>query len=130
MNRILLIEDNQSCASFIKIILEREAMEVTVVPDSEEALRVVRPGEFGLIVTDLGLPHLGGTNLLERLRAAAQETPILVVSGSYVRPMLEDLQAAGATDAMAKPFHFPEFVRKVREMLGHRSGQPCRLTAA
>ena len=129
MNRILLIEDNQSCASFVKIILEREGMDVTIVPDSEEALRMAKPGEFGVIITDLGLPHLGGTNLLERLRAAVVETPIFVVSGSYVPPMLEDLQAAGATDAMAKPFHFPEFVRKVRAMLGH-TNQARPLTAA
>jgi DNA-binding NtrC family response regulator len=117
MHRILLLEDNEGYASFLGTMLSDEGFEVSAFNCSLAALAVLDQRIFSAIITDLSLPQLGGTNLVERIREAAPQTPIIVISGFYFPTMLQELRVAGATDAVAKPFRFDMFVQKLKTVI-------------
>lgn len=116
MNRVLLLDDNRDFAEFLETMFREEGYEVWAYTSPYAALAAAEELTFSVIVTDLGLPGVGGTNLVEQFRNAAPATPIVVLSGYYFSSMLEELQAAGATDALGKPFPFTDLLRKVRAL--------------
>jgi two-component system copper resistance phosphate regulon response regulator CusR len=115
--RILLIEDDDKVARAVVTGLEAERFAVDRCADGLEGLESARLGPYDLIVLDLMLPGLGGTELLTRLRRVKPEVPILILTA---RDAVSDKIAnfeAGADDYLTKPFAFAELVVRVKALL-------------
>ncbi len=115
--RILVVEDEEKVASFIRRGLEEERYAVDVALDGEEGLQLAETNPYDVIVLDLMLPGLDGFRFIQRLRAQEIATPILVLTardsvGDKVRGL--DL---GADDYLTKPFAFAELLARVRALL-------------
>ncbi len=115
--RILVVEDEEKVASFIRRGLEEERYAVDVALDGEEGLQFAETNPYDVIVLDLMLPGLDGFRFIQRLRAQDIATPILVLTardsvGDKVRGL--DL---GADDYLTKPFAFAELLARVRALL-------------
>src|SRR5699024_4283530 len=88
-----------------------------------EGLNLALSGEFDLVVLDIGLPRLGGFEILQRLNDERPQLPVVVLTA---RDSVSDTVAAlegGAADYMAKPFRFDELLARIRLRL--RSGSPA-----
>ncbi len=114
MSRILIAEDDRGIADFIERGLTAAGYACDVIDSGPAAFAMARSGDFNLMILDLGLPHMDGTDVLEQLRALRVSLPIIVLTA---RTKVEDRVQAlegGADDYMPKPFQFAELLARVR----------------
>ena len=115
--RILLIEDDEKVARAVSKGLEAERFAVDRVGDGLDGLHASREVPYDLVILDLMLPGLSGTELLVRLRQTNKEVPVLVLTA---RDAVSDKIAnfeAGADDYLTKPFAFAELAVRVKALL-------------
>lgn len=120
--RVLVVEDEAVLAQQLRARLGEEGMAVDLAADGHEGLYFGQEYDYDVAVIDLGLPQLDGVTLIERLRAAARHFPVLILTA---RDSWQDKVAgleAGADDYLAKPFHFPELVARLRALVRRASG--------
>jgi two-component system OmpR family response regulator len=121
--RILIVEDDAALASGIARILEGEGHAVDVMARGEQAVLGARQERFDVILLDIGLPGIDGFEVLRRLRAAGDRTPVLVLTA---RDALDDRVHGldlGADDYLAKPFAMPELAARVRALVRRSQAQ-------
>ncbi len=120
---VLVVEDEPALAGVLVDNLEAEGFAVRWSRDGvdgEERWHGGAEGPPDLVVLDVMLPKLDGFALCERMRAIGDETPVLFLSArGQAEDRVRGLQA-GADDYLAKPFHLPEFLLRVRAMLRRR----------
>lgn len=113
MSRILIAEDEDRIASFVRKGLEAHGFATATVTDGISALELARMGSFDLMVLDIGLPGIDGFEVLRQLRALGSTMPVIVLTA---RTATEDTVAGltrGADDYMHKPFAFEELLARV-----------------
>ena len=121
--RILLVEDDPSIAEGIRASLRQGGHAVDHVADGSQADAALRDHGYDLLVLDLGLPGLDGSEVLQRLRRRGKGLPVLVVTardGLAERIRVLDL---GADDYLVKPFALRELEARVRALLRRASSQ-------
>jgi two-component system OmpR family response regulator len=121
--RILIVEDDAALASGIARILEGEGHAIDVMAKGEQAVLGARQERFDMIILDVGLPGIDGFEVLRRLRAASDRTPVLVLTA---RDALDDRIHGldlGADDYMAKPFEMAELAARVRALVRRSQAQ-------
>jgi DNA-binding response OmpR family regulator len=118
--RILVVEDDQKAARFLKQGLEEEGHVVDVAADGEEGAQLGHLSPYDLIVLDVLLPKKSGLELSRELRREGVETPILMLTGRDSTADIVRGLDAGADDYLAKPFAFDEFVARVRALTRRR----------
>ena len=101
--RILVIDDSENLRSVLRLTLEFRGHEVTAAADGAEALDLARTGGFDLIFCDIEMPAMNGIDFVRRYRADGGGAPIIMLSAESDN-LLRQALAAGATDAIAKPF--------------------------
>ncbi len=122
--RILVVEDEEKVASFIRKGLEEERYAVDVALDGEEGLELALINPYDLVILDLMLPKLDGFRVLEKLREEEVSTPVLVLTAKdNLSDKVRGLDV-GADDYLTKPFAFAELLARVRALL--RRGKPQR----
>jgi len=120
--RILLVEDDESLSSGLKLALERAGYTVEHVKDGLQAVAALADNQFDLAVLDLGLPHLDGTEVLARARRGGNALPVLVLSArDAVRDRILALDL-GADDYLIKPFDVDELLARLRVLERRRAG--------
>jgi len=121
--RILLAEDDSSIADGVSAALRRGGHAVDHVASGQLADAALRDHDYDLLVLDLGLPQLDGSEVLRRLRARGTGMPVLVVTA---RDALEErirVLDLGADDYLVKPFALTEFEARVRALLRRASSK-------
>ncbi|RTQ99175.1 response regulator transcription factor [Halomonas nitroreducens] len=121
--RILLVEDDPSLASGIRLALKPEHYTVDILDDGQTALATLRGDEpFDAVILDLGLPRLDGIAVLERLRRAGNRVPVLVLTArDGIDDRIQGLDS-GADDYLTKPFEVAELKARLRALLRRSQG--------
>jgi len=115
--RILLIEDDEKVARAVSTGLEAEQFAVDRASEGLGGLDLARLGAYDLIILDLMLPGLSGTELLKRLRQVNSDVPVLILTArDAVSEKIANFEA-GADDYLTKPFAFAELVVRVNALL-------------
>jgi DNA-binding response OmpR family regulator len=115
--KILLVEDDPSIMATLKYNLVREGYDMLVASDGAEALTLARSRTPDLIVLDLMLPIMSGTEVCRSLRADGDTVPILMLTArDHEIDRVVGLEI-GADDYMVKPFSIREVIAKVAAML-------------
>lgn len=120
--RILIVEDEQGIAAFLKQGLEEESFAVDVADDGKKGLQLALSGEYDLLLLDWMLPGLSGIELCRQFRKEFTETPIIFLTAKdTLDETIFGLQS-GANDYIKKPFHFEELLERVKVQLRPKSG--------
>ena len=116
MYKILLVEDEDNIASFVKMELEYEGYKVEVCDDGVKGLEFSIENEYDLILLDLMLPKLNGLELCRRLRKV-KDTPIIMLTArDDVMDKVTGFQT-GADDYVSKPFAIEELLARIEALL-------------
>jgi two-component system copper resistance phosphate regulon response regulator CusR len=119
--KILIIEDENKVAEFLRKGFAAEAYSVEIASDGIAGSRMARSGMFDLVILDLMLPGKDGITVLKEIRAEKVEAPVLILSSkSDVQDRVQGLNL-GADDYVPKPFAFSELLARVRSLLRRKS---------
>ena len=114
--RILVIEDEQRIADFLKRGLTYEGFQVDVRGDGESGLKAARDNPPDLVILDWMLPGLDGLEVCRRLRAGGSVSILMLTAKDAVSDRVKGFEA-GADDYVVKPFAFEELIARVRALL-------------
>ena len=115
--RILIIDDDPHFLRVLQRILSGEQFSVTATSNPCEAIELLRPGNFDLIICDLRMPDCDGLNLLQTIRGSGNSIPVIILTAyGEVDTYLEAMNA-GATEYLNKPIKSEELVPVVRKCL-------------
>jgi DNA-binding response OmpR family regulator len=121
--RVLVVEDEESIASFVAMYLEKGGFEVSTVATGEEAIERERAETPALIVLDLGLPDLDGMDVCRRIRQRSDVPILMLTARDDDVDKIVGLEV-GADDYLTKPFNPRELVARVKSIL--RRATPSR----
>jgi len=115
--RILLVEDEEKVARFISLGLKAERFAVDHATDGLSGLELASASLYDLLIVDLMLPGVSGTELIKRVRKQNVEVPIIVLTArSTVADKVTNFES-GADDYLTKPFAFAELLVRVKALL-------------
>ncbi len=122
--RILVVDDDPAVSGALQRALRLDGYEVTLAGDGPQALEelAIRPPDA--VILDIGLPTIDGLDVCRRMRAAADDTPVLMLTArDAVEDRVEGLDA-GADDYLVKPFALAELLARLRALLRRRPEDP------
>ena len=125
--RMLLVEDERKVSDLVARALRAERYAVDVAEDGRTGLELAAAHEYDLIILDLMLPLLSGTELLIRIRRKKRQVPILVLTARDATEQRVKQFEAGADDYLTKPFALAELLIRIKALL--RRGPVARLSA-
>ena len=114
--KILVIEDEQKIADFLRRGLTYEGFRVEISNDGESGLKAARDNPPDLVVLDVMLPGLDGLEVCRRLRAGGPLPILMLTAKDAVADRVKGLDS-GADDYLTKPFAFEELLARVRALL-------------
>ena len=117
MRRILIIEDEARISSFLEKGLTANGFAPSSVGTGRDGISFAKSGEFDLVILDIGLPDMGGFDVLEELRRVDRSTPVIILTArDAVSDTVHGLEG-GADDYVTKPFRFEELLARIRARL-------------
>ena len=117
-NKILIVEDDEGIAAFLKTTLRAEGYEPLLTNTGAVALSIIFSHCPDCVLLDLGLPDMDGSRIIESMRHWTQ-TPILVISARSTEADKAAALDQGADDYMVKPFGAVELLARIRAALRH-----------
>jgi DNA-binding response OmpR family regulator len=128
--RLLLAEDEIELANALAAILTHSGYETDTANDGEEALKRLSECTYDALVLDVMMPKLDGLEVLRRMRAAKNATPVIILTAkSELDDKVEGLDA-GADDYLTKPFAAKELLARIRAVTRReRAEAPARTLA-
>lgn len=115
--RVLVVEDDPEVSDLLRRTVSRASWAADLVASGAEALRALHATAYDLVILDLGLPDLDGTEVCRRWRAEGGRTPVLMLTA---RGALGDRVSgldSGADDYLVKPFEVEELLARLRALL-------------
>ena len=128
MSRILIVEDEESFSDPLSYLLEKEGFEVTVAADGNEALSVFERDGADLILLDLMLPGMSGTEVCRQVRQRSNVPVIMLTAKDSEIDKVVGLEL-GADDYVTKPYSSRELVARVRAVLRRQGEQEEPMSA-
>ena len=127
MAKILLAEDEQNIASFIRRGLQEFGHEVQVVHDGGTAWSMLQEGVFDLLVLDVIMPKMDGLEVCRQFRLKeGYHTPVIILTALGTTEDIVKGLDAGADDYLVKPFSFQELEARIKALLRRGKERPDR----
>ncbi len=125
--RVLIVEDDPLLGDALAAGLKQRGFEADWVQDGRDAQAAIRAEPFAAIVLDLGLPGLGGLELLRGERGRGNKVPVLILTArDAVQDRITGLDS-GADDYVVKPTDLDELAARLRALVRRSKGEPAPL---
>ena len=115
--KVLIVDDNDQMSSLLADILELFDYQAQQAKDGEEALRCLREDKYDLVITDLRMPKMSGTELLKLIKKVQPQLPVVVVSGfgpGNTQNLIISKQADGFLN---KPFTVEQIEKILKDLI-------------
>lgn len=124
--RILVVDDDESIAGFVKTALTEQRYTVDIATDGQAGWQLAEDLAYDLIVLDVMLPKLDGISFCKRLRSQGSQIPILLLTAKDASSDKVAGLDAGADDYLVKPLDLQELSARIRALLrrGHGNASP------
>jgi two-component system copper resistance phosphate regulon response regulator CusR len=114
---MLLVEDERKVSELVARALRQERYAVDVADDGLRGWELAQSYDYDLIILDLMLPGISGSELLRRIRRRNERVPILILTARDATEEKVQNFEAGADDYLTKPFAFAELIMRVKALL-------------
>lgn len=117
MIQILIVDDNQNTRKLMSVVLQKQNYKISEVTNGEEALSFLQNNVVSLIILDIMMPKMNGYQLIQEIRNANNNVPILMVSAKDKPDDRIKGFRLGTDDYLVKPFNEQEFVLRIKALL-------------
>ena len=121
--RVLVIDDEPPIRRFLRTSLSAQDYSVLEAEDGESGLAMLQRNAVDVLVLDLGLPGMGGLEVLKRMRESGSSVPVIVLSSRDDEKGKVAALDLGADDYVTKPFGMEELLARIRAAVRHRLQQ-------
>ena len=115
--RVLFVEDDRSIAHFVQKGLRENYFAVDLAYDGDEGLYLALNERYDLLILDIMLPKVDGTEILKSIRERGIETPVIFLTAKDAEKDIVKGLNLGADDYMVKPFSINELLARTRAIL-------------
>ena len=123
--RVLIVEDETRLAANVaRSLRESAGYAVDIAADGQEGLFFAESNQYDVIILDLMLPKLDGSQVLTRMRESGQRAPVLVLTARDDKDSVIALLNSGADDYLSKPFDLGELLARTKALIRRGKGQP------
>jgi two-component system response regulator PilR (NtrC family) len=120
VEKILVVDDEQSLREVLSIMLKRAGYAVTSAIDGEDAVELLQKEIYDLVITDLRMPKVDGLEVLRAVKSASPETVVLIITAFASADSAVEAMKQGAYDYLTKPFQVDEVQLIIRNALEKR----------
>jgi two-component system cell cycle response regulator CtrA len=120
--RILLVQHDPTMSQGLTTAFRAAAMQVDIALSGGDALEMAGLYDHDLVLLDLSLPDMKGTEVIRRMRAGRLETPVLVLCDTADRQARLKCFELGADDVVAMPFDLPELMARIHAVVRRTKG--------
>jgi two-component system KDP operon response regulator KdpE len=121
--RVLVIDDEPAIRRFLRTSLSAQGYSVLEAEDGETGLAMLQRNALDVVVLDLGLPGMGGLDVLKKMRENGSPAPVIVLSSRTDETGKVMALDMGADDYVTKPFGMDELLARIRAAVRHRLQQ-------
>jgi DNA-binding response OmpR family regulator len=124
MDQILIIQDSPSINAMLKFRLEAEGFGVKTVETGEEGIEEIQKNRYQLILLDYQLPGMRGDEVCRILKNGDPSLPIVFISAQDEEKLNSLTQKAGGDGYLCLPLEGKEMVRRIKDFIEKRGGNP------
>ncbi|TIU50210.1 MAG: response regulator transcription factor [Mesorhizobium sp.] len=121
--RILVVDDEPPIRKLLRVGLASQGYTVSEAPNAKVAIELIERDKPDLVLLDLGLPGMGGHDLLRQWRDGGIDIPVVILSSRTDEAGIVSALELGADDYVTKPFGMNELVARIRVALRHKFQQ-------
>jgi len=121
--RILVVDDNGDIRKVISNLLRFMGFDVALAGNGIEALAVFVENSFDLVVTDLQMPAMDGSQLAQLVKERSPNTPVIMLTGSDGETVWKKVKTGSVDSVIFKPFKLKDFQNTVQGALASRQGE-------
>jgi two-component system, cell cycle sensor histidine kinase and response regulator CckA len=116
---VLIVEDEENLRELLRIVLEEKGFKVLQAADGLEAVEIftAHKDEIGVVLSDIGLPYLGGWDAFLKMKEINPEVKGILASGFFNPDVRTEIIKSGAMDFITKPYNSAQIITAVREAL-------------
>ena len=118
--KVLIVDDNDQMSSLLADILELFDYQTQQARDGEEALQCLKQDNFNLVITDLKMPRMSGTELLKIIKKAYPQLPVVVISGLTPGNTQNIIISEQADGYLHKPFTVEQIEKILLALVPHQ----------
>jgi two-component system response regulator HydG len=119
--RILVVDDEPSIRTTLSILLKRNGYQVSLAASGQEALPMLAPGEYDMILTDLKMEGMDGIEFLRHIKAVDPQAEVLIFTAYGTVATAVEAMKLGAYDYIGKPFDEEELLLKIARALERKA---------
>ena len=120
MNKILIVDDEQSMRDFLATKLKKEGYDVVTAENGAEALKAAQAEIFDLVITDDIMPGLDGIGVLKMIKEISAETIVIMITAFATKETAVEAMKLGAYDYITKPFRIDEIKLIIQKAIEKR----------
>ncbi len=120
MNKILIVDDEQSMRDFLSIMLKKEGYEVVSAENGTDAVKAVQNDIFDLLITDVKMSGMDGIDVLKAVKEVSAETVVIMITAYATAETAVEAMKLGAYDYITKPFKIDQIKLVIQKALEKR----------
>ena len=115
---VYVVDDDEVVRDSLKVLLETRQLRVEEFASAPQFLQR-RPGPYGCVILDIHMPEMSGLDLLKKMRADHDETPVILITGRRDRTIEAEAKALNAVALLDKPIPYTSFFKALNQALAH-----------